>query len=49
MSRPVRNSFRLSDNTKGAALMTGASLAYVLNDFMMKLVFAELTVVQGVF
>ena len=29
--------------------MTGASLAYVLNDFMMKLVFAELTVVQGVF
>ena len=29
--------------------MTGASLAFVLNDFMMKLVFIELSVVQGVF
>ena len=29
--------------------MTGASIAFVLNDFMMKLVFSELSVVQGVF
>ncbi len=29
--------------------MIGASLAFVLNDFMMKLVFSELSVVQGVF
>ena len=29
--------------------MTGASFAFVLNDFLMKLVFAELSVVQGVF
>lgn len=38
-----------SDNTTGAALMSGAALAFVLNDFLMKLVFAELSVVQGVF
>jgi len=29
--------------------MTGASLAFVLNDFLMKLVFGELSVAQGVF
>ena len=40
---------RLSDNTTGAALMSGAALAFVFNDFLMKLVFAELAVVQGVF
>ena len=49
MNGPVQDSTRFSDNSKGAALMTGASLAFVLNDFMMKLVFAELSVVQGVF
>ena len=49
MNGPVKDSARFSDNSKGAALMTGASLAFVLNDFMMKLVFAELSVVQGVF
>ena len=38
-----------SDNTTGAALMSGAALAFVLNDFLMKLVFDELSVVQGVF
>ena len=38
-----------SDNTTGAALMSGAALAFVLNDFLMKLVFGELSVVQGVF
>ena len=49
MNGPVKDSARFSDNSEGAALMTGASLAFVLNDFMMKLVFAELSVVQGVF
>ena len=49
MKGPVQDSARFSDNSKGAALMTAASLAFVLNDFMMKLVFAELSVAQGVF
>ena len=49
MNGPMRDGATLSDNSKGAALMTGASLAFVLNDFMMKLVFNELSVVQGVF
>ena len=40
---------KFSDNTTGAALMSGAALAFVLNDFLMKLVFDELSVVQGVF
>ena len=45
----ARGSLKFSDNTTGAALMSGAALAFVLNDFLMKLVFAELSVVQGVF
>ncbi len=49
MNSPLQHGARFSENNKGAALMTGASLAFVLNDFMMKLVFAELSVVQGVF
>ena len=49
MNSPVKNGARFSENNKGAALMTGASLAFVLNDFLMKLVFTELFVVQGVF
>lgn len=49
MNATLKNCAKLSDNNKGAALMTGASLAFVLNDFMMKLVFTELSVVQGVF
>ena len=49
MNATLQNCAKLSDNNKGAALMTGASLAFVLNDFMMKLVFTELSVVQGVF
>ena len=44
----ARGRLKFSDNTTGAALMSGASLAFVLNDFLMKLVFAELSVVQGV-
>ena len=49
MNATLQNCVKLSDNSKGAALMTGASLAFVLNDFMMKLVFTELSVVQSVF
>ena len=49
MNATLENCLKLSDNSKGAALMTGASLAFVLNDFMMKLVFTELSVVQSVF
>lgn len=49
MSGILQNGLSLSNNSKGAALMTGASLAFVLNDFLMKLVFSELSVVQGVF
>ena len=45
----ARGRLKFSDNTTGAALMSGAALAFVLNDFLMKLVFAELSVVQGVF
>ncbi|MGB0810385.1 MAG: hypothetical protein ACPGRU_03900, partial [Candidatus Puniceispirillaceae bacterium] len=44
----ARGRLKFSDNTTGAALMSGAALAFVLNDFLMKLVFAELSVVQGV-
>ncbi len=49
MKSPRQVASTLSDNSKGAILMTGASMAFVLNDFMMKLVFSELSVVQGVF
>ena len=49
MNATLKNFAKLSDNSKGAALMSGASLAFVLNDFMMKLVFTELSVVQSVF
>ena len=49
MNATLQNCAKHSDNGKGAALMTGASLAFVLNDFMMKLVFTELSVVQSVF
>ena len=49
MNAPSQGRVTLNDNSKGAALMTGASLAFVLNDFMMKLVFAELPIVQAVF
>ncbi len=49
MNATLQNFAKLSDNSKGAALMSGASLAFVLNDFMMKLVFTELSVVQSVF
>ena len=40
---------RLTDNIMGAALMTGCVLAYVVNDAMMKLVFAEMALFQAVF
>ena len=49
MNSPAHDGARFTDNSKGAAFMTGASLAFVLNDFMMKLVFSELSVFQGVF
>ena len=49
MNATLQNCAKLSDNSKGAALMAGASLAFVLNDFLMKLVFIELSVVQAVF
>ena len=50
MSKPqMTRRMSFSDNTTGAALMSGAALAFVLNDFLMKLVFDELSVVQGVF
>ena len=40
---------RLTDNIMGAALMTGCVLAYVVNDALMKLLFAEMALFQAVF
>ena len=40
---------RLTDNIMGAALMTGCVLAYVVNDALMKLLFAEIALFQAVF
>ena len=40
---------RLTDNIMGAALMTSCVLAYVINDAVMKLLFAEMALFQSVF
>ena len=40
---------RLTDNIMGAALMTGCVLAYVVNDALMKLLFAEIALFQAGF
>src|SRR3546814_772691 len=39
----------LFDNIRGASFMAGAMAAFVLNDTMMKLVFAELELSQAIF
>ena len=40
---------RLSDNLKGAALMTGCVSAYVINDAFMKYLFSEMAFFQAIF
>jgi drug/metabolite transporter (DMT)-like permease len=40
---------RLSNNIKGAALMTGCVFSYVINDAFMKLLFSEIALFQAVF
>ena len=40
---------RLSDNLKGAALMTGCVSAYVINDAFMKYLFSEMVFFQAIF
>lgn len=40
---------RLTDNLLGAALMTVCVLAYVVNDAVMKLLFADMALIQAVF
>ena len=40
---------RLTDNLMGAALMTVCVLAYVVNDAVMKLLFADMALIQAVF
>ena len=40
---------RLTKNIMGAVLMTGCVLAYVINDALMKLLFAEMALFQAVF
>ena len=40
---------RLTDNLMGAALMTVCVLAYVVNDTMMKSLFADMALIQAVF
>ena len=38
----------LNDNSFGALMMTGASLSFVVNDFLMKSVFDELSIFQAI-
>ena len=40
---------RLSNNMKGAALMTGCVFSYVINDAFMKLLFSEIALFQAIF
>ena len=40
---------RLSDNLKGAALMSGCVSAYVINDAFMKYLFSEMAFFQAIF
>ena len=42
-------SMRLSDNFRGAGLMTCCVMAYVLNDAVMKLLFADIDFFQAIF
>ena len=38
----------LNNNSFGALMMTGASLSFVVNDFLMKSVFDELSIFQAI-